>query len=68
MLSNIEVDYYGTSTPLQQLASVSTPDAQTLLINVYDKTCLEDVERAIMESDLGLTPNNTGEVCYGVTG
>jgi ribosome recycling factor len=62
MLQSIEVAYYDSPTPLQQLASISTPDAQTLLINVYDKSCLDDVERAIMESGLGLTPNNNGEV------
>eukprot|EP00316_Scyphosphaera_apsteinii_P009548 CAMPEP_0119308782 /NCGR_PEP_ID=MMETSP1333-20130426/12762_1 /TAXON_ID=418940 /ORGANISM="Scyphosphaera apsteinii, Strain RCC1455" /LENGTH=234 /DNA_ID=CAMNT_0007312627 /DNA_START=12 /DNA_END=716 /DNA_ORIENTATION=- len=62
MLDRVQVDYYGMPTPLNQLASVSTPTSQQLLVDVYDKSCLGDVERALMESDLGMTPSNDGSV------
>ena len=66
MLQNIEVDYYGAATPLPQIASISSPDAQTLMINVYDKSAMQAVEKAISDSDLGFTPNNNGEVCGAI--
>ena len=62
LLDRGKVMYYETETPLKSLASVSTPDAQTLLIQPFDKSCLADVERAICESDVGLTPNSDGDV------
>lgn len=62
VLDRVEVEYYGAPCTLQSLANVNTPDAQTLLIQPFDKTAIGDIERAIMKSDLGLTPNNDGNV------
>lgn len=62
LLDRIMVDYYGTETPLKALASITTPDATTLLIQPYDKNSLPQIEKAISTSDLGLTPNNDGQV------
>jgi ribosome recycling factor len=62
MLSTVVVEYYGAPTPLQSLATVSAPDAQTLMIKPFDKGSMQDIERAIMESGLGFNPNNDGEV------
>jgi ribosome recycling factor len=62
MLDRIMVDYYGTPTPLQQLGSVSAPDASTLVVQIFDQGCMADVEKAILSSDVGLTPNNDGKV------
>ncbi len=60
LLDRIHVDYYGTRTPLNQLATVGVPEARMLTITPYDKSSLKEVERAIMESDLGITPSNDG--------
>lgn len=60
-LDGIFVDYYGTMTPLKQLATISVPEATQLLIKPFDKGCLKDIEKAIFESNLGYTPNNDGE-------
>jgi ribosome recycling factor len=60
LLDRVHVDYYGTRTPLNQLATVGVPEARMLTVTPYDKTSLKDVERAIMESDLGITPSNDG--------
>lgn len=60
-LDGISVDYYGTMTPLKQLATISVPEATQLLIKPFDKGCLKDIEKAIFESNLGYTPNNDGE-------
>lgn len=60
-LDGISVDYYGTMTPLKQLATISVPEATQLLIKPFDKSCLKDIEKAIFESNLGYTPNNDGE-------
>lgn len=60
-LDGVSVDYYGTLTPLKQLATISVPEATQLLIKPFDKSCLKDIERAIFESNLGYTPNNDGE-------
>lgn len=60
-LDGIVVDYYGTPTPLKQLATVSVPEATQLMIKPFDKSCLKDIEQAIFESNLGYTPNNDGE-------
>ncbi|MBR3490059.1 MAG: ribosome recycling factor [Bacilli bacterium] len=64
MLDGVKVNYYGTDTPLNQVANVSVPEARKLQIKPYDKSCLSDIEKAIYEADLGLTPNNTGEVIF----
>lgn len=61
ILNRVMVDYYGASTPLNQLATVSSPDARTLLITPFDKSAVRDIERAIRESDLGFNPNNRGD-------
>jgi ribosome recycling factor len=61
ILDKIIVDYYGTPTPLKSLASVSVPDASTLIVAPYDRGGLRDVEKAILESDIGINPSNDGE-------
>ena len=60
LLGHITVSYYGSNVPLNQVASVSAGDARTLVLNVFDKTAVQAVEKAIMTSDLGLTPNTAG--------
>ena len=60
LLDNINVDYYGTSTPLNQLASVSAPDAQAIIIQPWDKGSLQDIEKSLSTSDLGFNPSNDG--------
>ena len=62
LLDRITVDYYGTQTPLKQLATVSAPEARLLTVQPYDKSSIKNIERAIMESDVGLTPNNDGQI------
>ncbi len=61
MLSGIKVDYYGTPTPLAQVANVSTPDSKTIAIQPWEKSLLGDIEQAIFAANLGLTPMNDGE-------
>ena len=61
MLSGVMVDYYGTPTALSQVASINTPDGRTLSIQPWEKKILGDIERAIFEANLGLTPMNDGE-------
>ena len=60
LLDNINVDYYGTSTPLNQLASVSAPDAQAIIIQPWDKGSIQDIEKSLSTSDLGFNPSNDG--------
>lgn len=62
LLDSIYVDYYGASTPLNQLATVGAPESRLLVITPYDKTALSDVEKAIQKADLGLSPSNDGNV------
>ena len=62
ILEKLQIEYYGSPTPLMQLASVSVPEPRQLLIKPYDKTTLKAIEKAILASDLGLTPNNDGQV------
>ena len=62
LLDRVEVNYYDTPTPLNQLASVTAPTASQLVVDVYDKSALGDVERALLESDIGMTPNNDGKI------
>ena len=60
MLSRITVDYYGTATPINQVAGIKTPEAHLLVIEPWDKSVLKDIEKAILASDLGITPNSDG--------
>jgi ribosome recycling factor len=62
LLDRISVDYYGTATPLKQLATVTAPEARMLTIQPYDKSSIKAIERAILESDVGLTPGNDGNL------
>ena len=62
VLDKIQVEYYGTPTPINQMAAISTPDPRTLQIQPWDKTTLSDIERAINMSDLGINPQNDGSV------
>lgn len=61
MLDNISVEYYGTITPLTQVSSITTLDAHTIMIKPWEKTLIQDIERAIQNSDLGFNPQNDGE-------
>src|ERR671933_2767457 len=62
LLDRIQVDYYGTQTPLRQLATGAAPEARLLTVQPYDKSSIKNIERAILESDIGLTPNNDGNL------
>lgn len=62
MLDRITVDYYGAPTPINQLAGVSVPEARMLVIQPYDKSILGDIEKAILKSDIGITPSNDGSI------
>ncbi|MCA1839105.1 MAG: ribosome recycling factor [Actinomycetota bacterium] len=62
LLDRIEVDYYGTMTPLSQIAGISVPEAKLMVISPYDKSALSAIEKAIMASDLGINPSNDGSV------
>ncbi|WP_416866968.1 MAG: ribosome recycling factor [Imperialibacter sp.] len=62
MLDGIMVDYYGAMTPIQQVASVNTPDARTLAIKPWEKNMISEIEKSIINSDLGLNPQNNGEM------
>lgn len=62
LLDKIQVDYYGAPTPVNQLAGITVPEARMLLIQPYDKSSVGDIEKAILKSDLGLTPSNDGNV------
>lgn len=62
LLDRIVVDYYGTETPLNQLANIATTDARLLTLTPYDKSSIPAIEKAILEADVGLTPNNDGSV------
>ena len=64
MLDSVRVDYYGALTPLNQLANISVPEARKLQIKPFDKSALNNIEKGIYEANLGLTPNNTGEVIF----
>ncbi|MBQ3534148.1 MAG: ribosome recycling factor [Clostridia bacterium] len=61
VLNRISVDYYGTPTPIQQIASVGSPDPRTLVITPWDASALRGIEKAILESDLGINPSNDGK-------
>ena len=62
LVDGIKVDYYGQATPLKQLASVSTPDARLIVVQPWDKNILAEVEKAILKSEIGITPTNDGKV------
>jgi ribosome recycling factor len=62
LLDRIEVDYYGATTPLRQLANISASEARLLTVTPYDKSSIKAIEKSIMESDIGLTPSNDGNV------
>ncbi|ROS77130.1 ribosome recycling factor [Cellulomonas sp. PhB143] len=62
MFSKITVEYYGAPTPLQQLASFSTPEARTMVVSPFDKTAMAAIEKAIRDSDLGVSPSNDGNI------
>src|ERR1700745_2274673 len=62
LLDRIEIDYYGTKTPLKQLATIGVPEARMLTIQPFDPSSIKSIEKAIQESDLGLTPSNDGKL------
>jgi ribosome recycling factor len=62
LLNRVSVDYYGAPTPLNQIASIAVPEPTLLVVSPYDKSVIEDVEKAILQSELGLTPVNDGNV------
>jgi ribosome recycling factor len=62
LLEHIAVEYYGANTPLNQLATLSAPEPRLLIIQPFDRSAMGEIERAILKSDLGLTPNNDGKV------
>jgi ribosome recycling factor len=62
LLDRVDVDYYGATTPLRQLANISASEARLLTITPYDKSSIKAIEKAILESDVGLTPNNDGNL------
>ena len=62
LLDRIVVDYYGAPTPLKQMATISAPEARLLTVQPYDSSSIKAIEKAIMESDVGLTPNNDGKL------
>jgi len=64
LVERLPIEYYGTPTPLQQLASIGVPEPRTLTIKPYDATTLKAIEKAIQTSDLGLNPNNDGKVIH----
>lgn len=62
ILDSVMVNYYGADTPLKQLANISIPEARQLMIKPFDRSCLGAIEKGIYEANIGLTPNNNGEV------
>lgn len=62
ILDKVEVEYYGAPTPLIQLATISVPEARKIVIKPFDRNSIGNIEKAIFEADLGLTPNNNGEI------
>lgn len=62
LLDRVQVEYYGALTPINQLANINTPDSRTLMIQPWDKSSVAAIEKAIMKSDLGLTPSNDGSM------
>ena len=64
ILNKVKIDYYGTPTPINQVAGVSVPEARLIVIQPWDMSMLKEIEKAIYAAELGLTPNNNGEVVF----
>lgn len=62
MIEDIEVEYYGTKTPLNQISNISAPESGLLVVQPYDSSQIDSIEKALMDADLGLNPNNDGEI------
>src|ERR1700751_1693899 len=62
LVDNLRVEYYGSPTPLKQMAQINTPDPQQIVIRPFDQSCLKDIEKAIRSSDLGMSPTNDGKM------
>ena len=62
LVDTLRVEYYGSPTPLKQLAQINTPEPQQIVIRPFDQSCLKDIEKAIRASDLGMSPNNDGKM------
>ena len=62
ILNKIRIDYYGVATPINQVAAVSVPEARLIVIQPWDISCLKEIEKAILTSDIGINPNNDGKV------
>ena len=62
MLDMVKVDYYGTPSPIKNIANITSPDPQTILVQPFDPTSLEAIEKGIVDSDIGMTPNNDGHL------
>lgn len=62
ILNKIKIEYYGVPTPINQVAAISVPEARLIVIQPWDASCLKDIERAILSSDIGINPNNDGKV------
>src|SRR5437762_13951990 len=62
LVDGLRVEYYGSPTPLKQLATISTPDPTQIVIKPFDPSCLKEIEKAIRSSDLGMAPNNDGKM------
>src|SRR5438270_6527723 len=62
LVENIRIDYYGSPTPLKQLAQINTPDPQSIVIRPFDQSVLKEIEKMIRSSDLGMAPNNDGKM------
>ena len=62
LIENVSVDYYGSPTPLKQIASISAPDARAIMVQPWDKQALRDIERSLMRSELGFNPSNDGNI------
>ncbi|MYC28469.1 MAG: ribosome recycling factor [Chloroflexi bacterium] len=62
LVENVSVDYYGTPTPLKQIASISAPDARAIMVQPWDKQALRDIERSLMRSEMGFNPSNDGNI------
>ena len=62
ILNKVKIDYYGTPTPINQVAGVSVPEARLIVIQPWDASVLKDIEKAILASDIGINPNNDGKV------
>ncbi len=62
ILNKIRIDYYGVQTPINQVAAVSVPEARLIVIQPWDSSCLKEIEKAILASDIGINPNNDGKV------